>query len=270
MASTKDTMTNHNDSIRSYQALTNNEYVILPSLLACNFANLEHDIREAELAGAQALHLDIMDGHFVPNLSIGVPVVEAVRRITDLVLDVHLMLSQPERYFHTFRKAGADSLTFHVEAIADQKIQGHNFAQIGLKKDDLENHTEIIERIDSLLTEIHALGAGNGLSIIPPTDVEILRYWTNNCNNFLVMGVMPGFGGQKFDEGSLQKLSWLREHAPKNVLRSIDGGVNANTIESIRSRGATGFVMGTAIFNQSGIQNNIKNYTKALHGGTQS
>lgn len=259
----------NNDSLRTFRALTNKEYVILPSLLACNFANLEQDIREAELAGAQALHLDIMDGHFVPNLSIGVPVVEAVRRVTDLVLDVHLMLSQPERYLQTFRKAGADSITFHVEAIADQEIPGQNFAQVGLKRDSFDKRTDLITKIDSLLSEIHHLGAGNGLSIIPPTDVEILRHWLDKCDNILIMGVMPGFGGQKFDEKSLQKLSWLRDHAPSNVLRSIDGGVNASTIDRIRNHGGTGFVMGTAIFNGSGIQENIKNYTKALHGGTQ-
>ncbi len=194
--------------------------VINPSLLAANFACLEQEIRRLEQAGAQVLHLDIMDGHFVPNLSFGVPVVESIRKITELPLDVHLMLSNPQDFIVPFRKAGADSLTVHIEAV--------------------ENPTAILE-------SIHKMGAAAGLATSPPTDITVLEPYLEMCDVVLTMSVMPGFGGQKFNQSALHKLTWLREHAPARVWRTVDGGVNETTISSCVDAGATLLVMGTAI-----------------------
>jgi ribulose-phosphate 3-epimerase len=162
-----------------------------PSLLACDFARLGEEIRRVEQAGARLLHLDIMDGHFVPNLSIGIPVVEAVRRSTRLPLDVHLMISEPGRYVRPFREAGADLLTVHVEAVADPR---------------------------PLLAQIRALGAAAGISLNPPTPVEALDGCLDLCDLVLVMSVMPGFGGQEFETEALRKLRRLRAVCRPEVL----------------------------------------------------
>lgn len=252
-------------SIDFYKTLAQSPRVILPSLLACNFANLERDIRELEKAGVQGLHLDVMDGHFVPNLSIGVPVVEAVRRVTDLVLDVHLMLSDPEFYFEPFRKAGADGITFHIEAIADQEDPGHNYARTGCQPEDLADVKFLFEtHVHSALEKVHRLGAAAGLSLIPPSDVTLLKPFLSECENALVMSVMPGFGGQKFDPRGKEKLAWLRENGPAEMLRSVDGGVNETTVMDCKLSGGTGLVMGTAIFRGNQIQERFQMLNKAL------
>ncbi len=257
-------MINEQNSFREYRRLAKSPGTILPSLLACNFANLEHDIRDLEAAGVQALHLDIMDGHFVPNLSIGVPVVEAVRRVTDLVLDVHLMLSDPEPYFSVFKKAGADGITFHVEAIADLEATGNNFARNGCSLQESQSIQNLTSHIENALESIHKLGAACGLSLIPPTNVEVLAPWLQLCDNFLIMSVMPGFGGQEFDPSASQKLRWLRQNAPETALRSVDGGVNEKTLLECKHSGGTGLVMGTAIFRGNQIQSQFKNLNHIL------
>ncbi len=253
------------DSLTKYHSLTAHCPVILPSLLACDFANLEREIRSVEEAGAQALHLDIMDGHFVPNISIGIPVVECVRKITDLVLDVHLMLSFPEAYVEAFRKAGADGITFHVEAIMDQVVPGKNFARNGCQKSDIPSGDHpAVRRTTEVLGKIHSLGAAAGLSIIPPTNVEVLAHWTEVCDNVLIMSVMPGFGGQSFDRSALDKLRWLRHNASPKTLRSVDGGVNETTLPECIFAGATGLIMGTAVFKNPDRQQQMKTLQKMM------
>jgi ribulose-phosphate 3-epimerase len=194
--------------------------LIGPSLLASDFANLQSEIRRLEEAGARILHLDIMDGHFVPNLSFGIPVVKAVRRVTDLPLDVHLMISRPELFVKPFREAGADLLTFHVEAVADPL---------------------------PLIESIRELGAGVGMALNPPTPVETLEPYLDRCDLILAMSVMPGFGGQEFDPVALEKLRWLRPRVAPDVLLSIDGGVNLETIGQCAQAGANLLVTGTAL-----------------------
>jgi ribulose-phosphate 3-epimerase len=194
---------------------------VLPSLLACDFSELREEIARVEAAGVTALHLDVMDGHFVPNISIGVPIVEAVRRVTDLPLDVHLMIERPERYIEQFRKAGANGLTIHVEAVPDPR---------------------------PLLDKIRSLGAMAGISLNPPTPLSAIEACLPHCDLVLVMSVMPGFGGQKFDAVALDKLRTLRDRNDVDALLEVDGGVNAETIGDCAEAGAELFVAGVAIF----------------------
>ena len=197
--------------------------LVAPSLLACDFAELREEIRRVEQAGARLLHLDIMDGHFVPNLSFGLPVVEAIRRATDLPLDVHLMISEPARYVRRFREAGADLLTVHIEVLSDPR---------------------------PLLQEIRALGAAACISLNPPTAVDTLDGCLDLCDVVLVMSVMPGFGGQSFEPVALEKLRRLRSTVGANVSLSVDGGLNADTVGPCAEAGADLFVTGSALFSQ--------------------
>jgi ribulose-phosphate 3-epimerase len=194
---------------------------VLPSLLACDFANLRQEIERVEEAGVAALHLDVMDGHFVPNLSIGIPIVEAVRRVTDLPLDVHLMIEQPEHYVKPFRDAGADSMTIHIEALPDPR---------------------------PVLDQIRSLGAMAGLALNPPTPLSAIEPSLAHCDMVLVMSVMPGFGGQVLDERAFDKLRKLRDQTGVDALLEVDGGVNSETVAVCAEAGADLLVAGVAIF----------------------
>jgi ribulose-phosphate 3-epimerase len=194
---------------------------VLPSLLASDFSELRQEIERVEAAGVSALHLDVMDGHFVPNISIGIPIVEAVRRVTDLPLDVHLMISRPEKYIEPFRKAGADGMTVHVEAVADPR---------------------------PVLDKIRSLGALAGVSLNPPTPLSAIEQCLPHCDLVLVMSVMPGFGGQEFDASALEKLSTLRDRRDVDALLEVDGGINPETIGECAEAGAELLVAGVAVF----------------------
>jgi ribulose-phosphate 3-epimerase len=194
---------------------------VLPSLLACDFANLQREIERVEEAGVAALHLDVMDGHFVPNLSIGVPIVEAVRRVTDLPLDVHLMIEEPQQYIEPFRAAGADSLTIHVEAVPDPR---------------------------TVLNQIRSLGAMAGLALNPLTPLTTIEPSLSHCDLILVMSVMPGFGGQELDERAFEKLRVLQSRRDVDALLEVDGGVNAETVGACAEAGADLLVAGVAVF----------------------
>jgi ribulose-phosphate 3-epimerase len=197
--------------------------LVAPSLLSCDFANVEREIRKVEAAGAKILHLDVMDGHFVPNLSIGVPVVKAIRRVTELPLDVHLMISEPAKYIEPFRKAGADLLTIHIEVAPEPQ---------------------------AILEKIRSLGAAAGITLNPPTPVETLRDCLAHCDLVLVMSVMPGFGGQEFDPAALEKLAAVRRWGGEDLLLSVDGGVNLDTVGQCAAAGADLFVTGSALFSR--------------------
>lgn len=199
--------------------------IIIPSLLAADLGNLEREIRLLEEAGARVFHVDVMDGHFVPNISFGVPIVEAARRITNLPLDVHLMISEPQRYIEPFREAGADWLTVHAEAMEDAR---------------------------PVLQRIRGLGALAGIALNPPTDLGKIEKYLGDCDLVLTMSVMPGFGGQEFDTVSLEKLRWLQANAPPKVMLSVDGGVNPVTIGACAEAGAELFVVGTALLGHAG------------------
>lgn len=194
---------------------------VLPSLLACDFARIEREVARVEATGVAALHLDIMDGHFVPNLSFGLPVVAAVRRVSRLPLDVHLMIDNPGEYLERFRAAGADTLTIHAEAVDDPR---------------------------PLLAEIRALGAVAGVALNPPTPLSALEACLPDCDLVLVMSVMPGFGGQEFDRSALAKLQTLRASERCGAFLEVDGGVGVETIAACAEAGADLFVAGTGVF----------------------
>jgi ribulose-phosphate 3-epimerase len=209
---------------------------ILPSLLASDFAQLEREVKAVESAGVSALHLDVMDGHFVPNISFGIPIVEAVRRITDLPLDVHLMISRPEKYVERFRQAGADAISIHVEAVKDPR---------------------------PVLDSIRSLGALAGLVLNPPTPLSAIESGLPHCDYVLVMSVMPGFGGQEFDDVALGKLRALSERSGHDVLLEVDGGIDDETAGACAEAGAELFVAGTAIFSEDDYANAIERIRSA-------
>ncbi len=208
---------------------------MLPSLLMCDYAHLQDEVDRLEAAGVAALHLDVMDGHFVPNLSYGLPLVQAFRNMTQLPLDVHLMISEPGEYVERFFEAGADGMTIHAEAV--------------------ENPRPVLEKIRSL-------GGSAGLAINPPTPVSAIRHCLDVCDLVLVMSVMPGFGGQEFDRRALDKLRELRPLVGYDVLLEIDGGVHESTIGDCTAAGAQLLVVGSAIFKS-------RDYAAAIDGLTE-
>lgn len=195
--------------------------VVVPSLLKCDFAHLADEVRKLEDAGVPALHLDVMDGHFVPNLSYGMLIVKAVRRVTQLPIETHLMISDPARYAEQFRAAGADAITFHFEAVDDPR---------------------------PLLEKLRSMGAVAGLAYNPPTPVSAIARFLDACDLVLTMSVSPGFGGQKFESVALDKLRELSKLVGPDVLLEVDGGVNAETIGSCAAAGAHSHIVGSAIF----------------------
>ncbi|TWU30072.1 ribulose-phosphate 3-epimerase [Bythopirellula polymerisocia] len=205
--------------------------VILPSMLLCDFGNLEREIRAVENAGARALHLDIMDGHFVPNITYGFTIVEAVRRVTELPLDVHLMISNPGQYIQQFVASGASLISIHIEAVEDPR---------------------------PVLDEIRSLGAAAGLVLNPPTPISAIAPFLDACDYVLAMTVMPGYGGQEFDESVLSKVRDLRAMLPPEVLVEVDGGVGPGTIATCAAAGAEMFVAGSAIFRTSDYAASLK------------
>lgn len=195
--------------------------VVLPSMLLCDFTCLRQEIRRLEEAGVQALHLDVMDGQFVPNFTYGLTVVHAVRQVTNLPLDVHLMIARPHVWIERFREAGADAITVHIEAEPDPR---------------------------QVLAAIRRLGALAGLALNPDTPLSAIEPYLPSCELVLVMSVRPGFGGQEFDHRALEKLAALRARLPTDVVLEVDGGVNEDNIERCAQAGAGWLVAGSAIF----------------------
>ena len=199
---------------------------IAPSILAADFANLARDIRNIEENGADFVHVDIMDGIFVPNISIGIPVVKAIRPVTSLPLDVHLMIDRPIRYVEEFVKAGADFVTIHVEA------------------DQPQNTLEALDKI-------HALGCKAGIVLKPKTPAEAAIPYLEKCDMVLVMTVEPGFGGQSFMADQMGKVAqlkeWMEDINP-DCLIEVDGGVDSKTHVVCKEAGANVLVAGSAYF----------------------
>jgi ribulose-phosphate 3-epimerase len=219
------------------------EPVVLPSLLLCDFGNLEREIGRLEEAGVQAFHLDVMDGHFVDNLTYGLPIVAAARRITRCPLDVHLMISEPAKYVDRFIDAGADAISFHIEADREPR---------------------------RVLSEIRTRGVLAGIALNPPTPLESIEPVLDDCDFVLVMSVMPGFGRQAFQEVALSKLRRLRKLAGDRLLLEIDGGVNSTTIAACGAAGAQLFVAGSAIFGQQDYGKIVASLVKLAEEGKGS
>ncbi len=198
---------------------------IAPSILSADFGRLAEEVKAIEEAGADLVHVDVMDGRFVPNLTIGPVVVEAVRRATKLPLDVHLMIVEPERYLADFRSAGADLLSVHVEASP---------------------------HLNRTLAEIRRLGAQASVVLNPSTPPELVDYVLADCDMVLVMSVNPGFGGQRFLDSAVEKVRQVRGRAQERGLDSlrieVDGGIGPDNVARLAAAGADTFVAGNAIF----------------------
>ncbi|MCZ8535596.1 ribulose-phosphate 3-epimerase [Paenisporosarcina quisquiliarum] len=200
---------------------------IAPSILAANFSKLAEEVKEVEKAGAELIHIDVMDGHFVPNITMGPIVVEALRPVTDLPLDVHLMIENPDLYIESFAKAGADYITVHVEACPHL----HRTIQL-----------------------IRSFGVKPGVVLNPHTPIETIQHVLEDIDMVLFMTVNPGFGGQKFIHSvvpKVQQLSTMIKEKGLKIEIEIDGGINAETIIPCAVAGATIFVAGSAIYSQT-------------------
>lgn len=207
------------------------QYRLSPSVLAADFARLGEEAMTVERAGAQYLHLDVMDGLFAPSLSVGIPVIRSLRKVSGLVFDVHLMIEDPDRYLSAFADAGADILTVHAEAC---------------------------RHLDRTIEAIHTLGKKAGIALNPATPLEELRWVAAKADMILLMTVNPGFGGQKYIPYSTEKIrelrSWMNQRGLETDIE-VDGGISAANIDEVTKAGANVIVAGSAVFRGNAAEN---------------
>lgn len=220
---------------------------IAPSILSADFTRLGEDIARAEAGGADWIHVDVMDGHFVPNLTIGVPVVKSIRPVTKLPLDVHLMIDNPDDYVESFAKAGADYITVHAEAAT---------------------------HLQRTLSHIRSIGKKAGVALNPATPESVLQYVLADIDLVLVMTVNPGFGGQKFISEVVPKIARIRKMFDDagfpNVLISVDGGINDDTARKVVDAGANVLVAGSSVYGAPSVEGAIKGLKEAASGSAKS
>ena len=217
-------------------------YILAPSLLAADFTKLGEQIKETERCGAQFLHIDVMDGIFVPSISFGMPLIESIRPATKQFFDVHLMIVEPERYIREFVDCGADGITFHLEAT--------------------KNPQKVIDRI-------HNAGAKAGISIKPGTALEEVYPYLSKADMVLIMSVEPGFGGQSFLPEAYGRIRKIREYLDRHQLAArleVDGGIGKKNIREVMAAGANVFVAGSAVFRKRSIEENIRRFHDAFAG----
>lgn len=209
--------------------------ILSPSILAADFSILGEQIRAVDEAGAQYIHIDVMDGVFVPSISFGMPVIETIRKVTKRIFDVHLMIVEPERFVKEFAACGADSITFHLEATEDA---------------------------DEVIDQIHALGCRAGMAIKPKTPIEAVRKYLEKLDMLLVMTVEPGFGGQKYIPESTERIRQVRHMAQELQTKldiEVDGGITADNVHVVLEAGANVIVAGSAVF-RGNIKENIEKF----------
>ena len=210
--------------------------LILPSLLLCDFGNLEREIERLDSAGVRALHLDVMDGNFVPNFTYGMPIAASIHKISRMPLDIHLMIANPGRYVEQFYTAGASLITIHAEAVDDPP---------------------------ALLQTIRELGAGAGIAVNPQTPLSEIEDCVGHADLVLIMSVQAGFGGQGFNDVALEKLTEARSMFGPDVILEVDGGINEQTISACTAAGADWCVVGSAIFRQSDYSDAVQRLLEA-------
>lgn len=209
--------------------------ILSPSILAADFTELGRQIKEVDEAGCEYLHFDVMDGMFVPNISFGLPVLSSIKKATKRVMDVHLMIKEPERYIERFAKAGGNIITIHLEASSD---------------------------VEKTLKCIHSYGLKAGLSIKPDTDVSLLKDYYGLCDMFLIMTVEPGFGGQSYMDKCTAKIKELRDDLTRcgyNTNIEVDGGITKDNVRTVLDAGANVIVMGSSIF-KGNIRSNVNDF----------
>lgn len=215
-------------------------YYLSPSILSADFAVLGEQLRRVEAAGADMVHIDVMDGQFVPRISYGMPVIESIRKVTGLIFDVHLMVEEPLRFLEDFKKCGADILTVHYEACT---------------------------HLHTVVTQIKRLGMKAGVAINPATPVDVLRYILREVDQVLVMTVNPGFGGQKFLPDMLKKPGRIMELAREEEIScpdiQVDGGISLENVREVLAAGANNIVAGTSVF-CGNIEENIAGFKEAF------
>ena len=207
------------------------KYTLAPSILAADFKNLGRDIENVSKAGAEAVHIDVMDGNFVPSISFGMPLIKSIRAATDKFFDVHLMVTDPERYIKDFVDCGADGITIHAEACRD---------------------------VENALKSIRRAGVRVGIALNPGTSLSTLDYLIDEVDMVLLMTVNPGFGGQKYIESSTRKIRHLRDRLNeegRDLDIEVDGGITMDTIDKVLDAGANVIVMGSAIFRGNAAEN---------------
>lgn len=213
--------------------------ILAPSILSADFSILGEQIKEADEAGAEFIHIDVMDGMFVPSISFGLPVIQTIRKVTKKIFDVHLMIVQPERYLEEFAKAGADYITIHYEATED---------------------------VAGAIKKIHEQGCKAGISVKPGTDVRMLKPFVGDLDLILIMSVEPGFGGQTILESSFDKIrtaAKMIEEAGREIRLSVDGGITLLNVNQIIDAGADTIVSGSSVF-KGNISKNVEEFERRL------